>query len=164
MRFDRDKAEKFFVIAVSIWLLYHVLFSLASLVFSDSHFEKETNRYHQRLLDAKRIGDVNLRVEVLHELATEIGAGSVRRTTGEPVRLNEHVTVTTSHDAMSESELVSNINLAIQTRSSLSAQKLAERSNGIAFVALVVSVMTAIGSCLAWRSKLRVKKNELTAH
>ena len=152
MRFDRDKAEKFFILAVSIWLLYHVLFSLASLVFSDSHFEKETNRYHQRLLDAKKIGDVNLRVEVLHELATEVGAGSVRRTTGEPVRLNEHVTVTTSHDAMSESELVSNINLAIQTRS---AQKLAERSNGIAFIALVVSVMTAIGSCFAWRSKLR---------
>ncbi len=159
-----NRLEKLFIFAFSIWLICRTLTSVTPLASWDPHFEKETNCYHQRLLDAKRIGDVNLRVEVLHELATEVGAGSVRRSTGEPVRLNEHVTVTTSHDAMSESELVSNINLAIQTRSSLSAQKLAERSNGIAFVALVVSVMTAIGSCLPWRSKLRVKKNELTAH
>ena len=151
-----NRLEKLFIFAFSIWLICRTLAFLAPLAFWDPDFEKETIHYYQRLLDAKRIGEVTKREEVLRDLAVELGAGTVRWATGAPVRVDEHAIVTTSYDAMSEAELVSNIHFAIQTRSALSAQKLASQSNLIAFLAFLAAAVAAFVAYLAWRSKSRV--------
>jgi hypothetical protein len=120
------------------FIIYLVIRACANpLTFFGSGFEKQTIHYYQRLLDVKKIGEVPKREEALHELATELGAGSIHWTIGTPVRLDEHATVIPSHDAMSEAELVNNIHYALQTRSSISSQRIAAQNNVIAFLAFL---------------------------
>ena len=142
-----SKAEKFFLWVFAIYLL----FTLARvLAFSETAYQEDTRRYHLRLPDILRETDEFKKRDALHELAIEVGAGAEHTVQGTPYRVDEHLTVK-PYTIISESEIVNNINIALQTRSNLSTQEQARKSNLIAFFAVFIS----LGALLV---SFRVKK------
>ncbi len=123
--------------------------------WSERHYERQTEYYHRRLLDILNNEDKELeRHDALQELAREVGAGFERTYIVGYYKIDEHTT-TIPHNRISESELVQNIQSALQTRTMIVASRAAGKSYVVAFAAVVVSVFAAAA---AWRAAENAKR------
>lgn len=153
-----SQTEKIFLWMLGVFLLCLGLWALVRvLVFSETDYQEDTRRYHQKLVDILNDRDEVKKRDGLHELAIEIGAGAEHTVIGTPYKVDEHWT-TIPQTIISESEIVNNINVALQTRSTLSGQEQAKKSNLIAFLALVVAVLSGLVSVFAILATRRNKK------
>ena len=101
----------------------------------------EIEAYRQELRDILNKKDDRQRYQELIQLAKKVGAGYIHSKTS--------ATITTKHstgsetnilsDPISESELVLNINNALQTETMINALKIANRSWIVALIAAVIS-------------------------
>ena len=159
--------EKIFVLAIAIYLLSYCLHAfVVMLTSSQTDYQEDSRHYHQKLLDILKEPDEVKKRDALHELAIEVGAGAEHTVQGTPYRVDEHLTMK-PFTIISESEIVNNINNALQTKSTMSAQEQAEKSNLIAVFALLVAMgsgLVAMGSGLlsfsAKRATSRIKKEK----
>lgn len=120
---------------------------------SERSYEHQTERYHQNLREILKKPEEDNRRELLKDLAREVGAGSERTDIVGAVKRDEK-TLIRYQNVISESELVQNINNALQTRTMIAASKATTKSYVIAFAATVASVFSAVA---AWRSAGRGK-------
>lgn len=123
--------------------------------WSEGRYDHQTENYHRRLLDILNNEDKQLeRHDALQELAREVGAGFERTDIVGYYKIDEHTT-TIPHNRISESELVQNIQGALQTRTMIVASRAAGKSYVVAFAAVVVSVFAAAA---AWRAAENAKR------
>lgn len=140
-----SKTEKIILVAIAVYLLF-------DYAFSETDYQKDTRRYHLELVDIlQNEPNEPERRDALHELAMEVGAGGEHTVIGTPYRPASETTNLTivPHTTISESEIVNNIHVALQTRSTMSAQEQARQSNQIAFCAFGVSLVAVVVSFLA---------------
>lgn len=116
-----SKVEKIGLLVLAIYLIARVL----------GFFGTD---YKRKLVDILKEPDEIKKRDDLHELAIEVGAGAENTVFGTPYEdpLNENATKM-PHTEISESELVNNINIALQTEQ-------AAKSNQIAVLALLVAI------------------------
>lgn len=127
---------------------------------------KEIAEYRQRLHKILNIEDENQRLGELKQLAKEVGAGyehteiatatTTTTTTGNETR---HDTTTYSNP-ISESELVLNINNALQTEIMIDMCKTATKNYRIAFVAVIAAAFSALA---AWSAIVAVNRYAISA-
>lgn len=121
---------------------------------SERRYERQTEYYHRRLLDILNGDKPFERHDSLQELAREVGAGFERTDIIGYYKIDENTT-TIPHNRISESELVQNIQGALQTRTMIVASRAAGKSYVVAFAAVVVSGFAAVA---AWRSAENAKR------
>jgi len=152
-----SKTEKIALCMLAMYLLFRFLWGIVGdLGFFNTDYEQEIRFYEQKrdeILNRKtptEIDKVN-RYEDLRELARNVGAGAENTVVGTPYPDPRDDRATKiPHTIISESELVNNINMALQTKSAIYAQKQATKNNIISIFALLVSILTALGSCFAF--------------
>ena len=106
---------------------------------------KEIDAYRQDLCKILNISDDRQRQKDLVELAKKVGAGYVH-TKYAYSTVTEHATgreIISNYDSISESELVLNINNALQTETMINTCKIANRSWIVAIIAVVIAVIAA---------------------
>ena len=152
-----SKTEKIALCMLAMYLLFRFLWAIVGdLGFFDKDNEQEIRFYEQKrdeILNRRtptEIDKVN-RYEDLRELARSVGAGAENTVVGTPYPdpRDERATII-PHTIISESELVNNINMALQTKSTIYAQKQATNSNIISIFALLLSIIAALGSGFAF--------------
>jgi len=151
--------KKFWQWVELLFIGYLILFIFPKIWWSNEiNYEEQTDKFHQRLLDIlnetidpnvlidpNKPYDPNKRKELLKDLAREVGAGFERFEIAAVIRYKEEdATVTeTRHNTISESELVQNINNALQTRMIIAATKSSTKSYIISFAAVIAAVISA---------------------
>ena len=100
----------------------------------------EIKKYRQDLCNIVKIKYENQRRQELVQLAIDVGAGSVHTViAGTPQAADS---TTSTIDQISETELVININDALQTETMISALKTANLSWIIAVIAIVIALVS----------------------
>lgn len=160
-----SKIEKIALWLLAIYILFRCLCAIAgTLGFFETDYEREIRRNKQKLnkilttVTPTEIDKLE-RYDALREFAREVGAGAENTVIGTPYKdpRDERATII-PNTIISESELVNNINIALQTDSAISAQIQAVKTNRIAFLAFLVSLGAALGSIYAIRTTSQVKK------
>ena len=130
---------------------------------------KEIAVYRQRLRKTLNIEDENKRLVELKQLAKEVGAGyehteitAVTTPIAIPTKAGAGVELHTSthQNTISESELVLNINNALQTETMIYMCKIAARNYLIACAAAVVAFLSALA---AWSAIVAVNRYAISA-
>lgn len=118
--------------------------------FFETADEKEIRDYEQKrneILNRETSTEIDKfnRLEDLRELARKIGAGADHTVIGPSYKYpsNEHGIITPRSD-ISESELVNNINIALQTKSAISSLKQTTKTIRIAFIAVLVAIFSSL--------------------
>lgn len=127
---------------------------------------KEIAVYRQRLREILNIGDENQRLGELKQLAKDVGAGYEHNEIVAATVTTTHTGSGTSHEtrthgnSISESELVLNINNALQTEMMIDMCKTATRNYLIAFIAAIAAVFSALA---AWSAIVAVNRYAISA-
>lgn len=110
---------------------------------------KEIAVYRQELCCIlNTIKDEGERLEALKEFAKKVGAGYVHTTIAcsDTIKEGTKTTTTTWQNPISESELVLNINNALQTETMIEVCKTAARNYKIAIAAAIAAVLSALAA------------------
>jgi hypothetical protein len=110
---------------------------------------KKIAEYRQKLRDIlKNEEDESKRFEALKDLAKEVGAGYVRtEIAGTSTIPDGKGTLTTIHqNTISESELILNINNALQTEAMIDMCKDAARKFWVAIIATIIALISALAA------------------
>jgi hypothetical protein len=109
---------------------------------------KEIAGYRQKLRNILNKDDDEERLNELEQLAKEVGAGYVNtKIAGTSTVPDGNGTLTTIHqNPISESELVLNINNALQTETMIDLCKTAARNFWIAVVAVLIAFVSALAA------------------
>lgn len=112
---------------------------------------KEIEEYRQKLVEIQMMPKEEGRKGVLHELAKEVGASTEHtKIVGTSTQKSGNVTETTIHqNPISESDLVQNINHALQTASMIDMCKIANRNFVIALIATLIALGSAVAAWVA---------------
>jgi len=111
---------------------------------------EKISEYRQKLRTVLNKDD-GQRLEELKQLAKEVGAGYVRtEIAGKSTTPDGRGNLTTIYEnPISESELVLNINNALQTETMIDMCKIASRKFWIAVVAAIIAVVAAIAAVVS---------------
>jgi hypothetical protein len=113
---------------------------------------KEIAVYRQRLRNILKKDDVKQRLDDLEQLAKDVGAGYVHTKIVAAPTTTTHTGSETLHDTtihenpISESELVLNINNALQTETMINTCKIAARNFWITLLAAMAAVLSTLAA------------------
>jgi hypothetical protein len=118
---------------------------------------EEIAEYRQRLRNILREKDDDKRFEELEQLAKEVGAGYVHQEFGgiTTTKTAADETTTFHYHPISESELVLNINNALQTETMIAMCETSTRNFWIALVSVIIAILAMFAAWAAvmvnWR-------------
>ncbi|MBA7673315.1 hypothetical protein ES703_81510 [subsurface metagenome] len=112
---------------------------------------KEIQECRQRLREILKNTDEKKRLDNIKELAREVGASTAHtKIVGATTSQRGTMTVTEIYqNPISESELVQNINFALQAETMIDMCNTASRNFWIAVVAAIAAVVSALVACIA---------------
>lgn len=144
---------------MQIIILIALIFIAVYILFHDLHMSegpmtrKEINSAMQELTQITDSNDSEPeRISQLERLAKRVGAGTINTKIVGATAINHGYT--TQQNPISESELVQNINQALQTHMMLDACKTANKQYKIAVLAAVIAVVCAF---ITWNVSIKEK-------